>query len=188
MQFGTPACSPPCAKPGTTGTPAARNGSSAWSELEQLFVAWGHLGRADLVEVATRIVAKLEVGDVPPGFTRPCLNWTGRVNENGYGTLGRLYVHRVIFQVFLGDLRRGEPVDHQCLNQLCCQPEHLTRTTTGAHTRRHNALRKGTRLSHAARQNIKRGIREARFGREGVRVYHDASRRTHERETSSEAL
>jgi len=65
-----------------------------------------------------------------------CWNWTGKVNNSGYGQLTvrilekaypvNLYAHRLSMVVLKGArLRKDCHVDHKCRNPLCINPEHL---------------------------------------------------------------
>ncbi len=58
-----------------------------------------------------------------------CWIWTGTKNEDGYGLvhLGgkREYVHRVMYQMFVGPVNNNRELDHLCRNPSCCNPLHL---------------------------------------------------------------
>ena len=82
-----------------------------------------------------------------------CIIWTGHLNANGYGTtsvdgLPRL-VHRVAYELLVGPIPDGMPLDHTChnrdascpggktcLHRRCFNPGHLE-----AVTQRENVLR-----------------------------------------------
>ncbi len=58
-----------------------------------------------------------------------CWEWTGLVNESGYG---RIYVygrvdraHRLSYRIHLGPIPKGMFVCHHCDNPPCCNPSHL---------------------------------------------------------------
>ncbi|MGB1583345.1 MAG: HNH endonuclease [Solirubrobacterales bacterium] len=54
-----------------------------------------------------------------------CWEWTGAIAENGYGRVGKDYVHRVAYRLVMGDIPDGHDVRHRCDNRKCCNPSHL---------------------------------------------------------------
>lgn len=78
-------------------------------------------GRLDLVE---RFWPKVAVG-------AGCWLWTAAVSSNGYGAIkkpggyGRLYAHRVAYELTYGPIPDGFYVCHRCDNPPCCNPSHL---------------------------------------------------------------
>ena len=78
-------------------------------------------------------------------MTDGCWVWTGARNDRGYGQIaipgrrgpGRLrYVHRVMYDLTVGDIPTGYDLDHLCRNPSCVRPDHLE-----AVTHRENSLR-----------------------------------------------
>lgn len=80
-----------------------------------------------------------------------CWPWTGRIDEHGYGRVGKrsLMAHRVIYEELVGLIPDGQEVDHQCHNRdescpggvgcmhrRCLNPHHLEPVTHAT-----NALR-----------------------------------------------
>lgn len=63
----------------------------------------------------------------------PCWQWTGSINNAGYGTFslnGKHYlVHRLAYELAVGTIPVGLEIDHICHNYLCVNPLHL-RTIT----------------------------------------------------------
>ncbi|NOR27671.1 MAG: hypothetical protein GQ540_03970 [Lutibacter sp.] len=59
-----------------------------------------------------------------------CWEWEGR-NHNGYGSINvagyksTMWVHRVSYALFNGDILAENVIDHRCRNTLCLNPEHL---------------------------------------------------------------
>lgn len=70
-----------------------------------------------------------------------CWNWTGEVNDYGYGRAcvgagKRKPAHRIIYQILVGPIPNGLTLDHLCRNRLCVNPEHLEPVTLGENLRR----------------------------------------------------
>lgn len=65
-----------------------------------------------------------------------CWLWTGFVDKKGYGHLGDYLTHRLAFELFIGPLPPGVPLDHQCAVKRCCNPLHLQPTTSAENSRR----------------------------------------------------
>jgi len=74
--------------------------------------------------------------DIGPG----CWEWTRGTNGVGYGRVswgGRYeYVHRILYQHFVGPIPDGLELDHLCRNRLCANPEHLEAVTSTENKRR----------------------------------------------------
>ena len=65
---------------------------------------------------------------------KPCWNWLGAKNNQGYGKISvrengikkTLLVHRFALKIFTGrNVRRKTVCKHLCNNKLCCNPDHL---------------------------------------------------------------
>lgn len=69
-----------------------------------------------------------------------CWAWQGTKNEDGYGLVSisgkREYVHRVMYQLFVGPVNYNRELDHLCRNPSCCNPLHLEAVSS-----RENSLR-----------------------------------------------
>ncbi len=74
-------------------------------------------------EIRERIAAQGTA--VPSG----CIEWTGYVNENGYGVINirhkLSYAHRVAWQQVNGEIPPGGCILHRCDNPRCINVEHL---------------------------------------------------------------
>lgn len=54
-----------------------------------------------------------------------CLEWTGGVNDAGYGTCTYGLAHRVAYEEWVGSIPEGLYVLHHCDNPPCIEPTHL---------------------------------------------------------------
>ena len=66
--------------------------------------------------------------------------------RNGYGVLGfqgkKLYVHRLMFSVFVGPLVEGLVLDHtDCISTACCNPAHLRQVSPVGNQQNQRGLR-----------------------------------------------
>lgn len=84
---------------------------------------------------------------VSPEPMSGCWLWTGAIDKDGYGRAyisnkpggkglnGRsrtgttLAAHRIMFQVYRGEIPNGLGIDHLCRNRLCVNPAHLEAVT-----------------------------------------------------------
>jgi len=76
-----------------------------------------------------------------------CWIWTGRINVDGYGTLGSRYAHRVVYEELVGEIPDGLHLDHLCRVRSCVRPLHLEPVT-----QRENTLRGQNFCAVKARQ------------------------------------
>lgn len=58
-----------------------------------------------------------------------CWEWQGRRLKRGYGRIGdskkEKLVHRLVYELCVGDVPPGQEVCHECDNPPCCNPAHL---------------------------------------------------------------
>jgi hypothetical protein len=114
-----------------------------------------------------------------PTMPDPCWEWTGGLDADGYGRTKvkgvTLRLHRIFFQLFVGDVQSMQLVRHRCDNPPCCNPNHL---------------RKGTHQDNIADRNER--FRTAFGVRNGTAKLDDDKvselRRRYERGESSPAL
>lgn len=128
--------------------------------------------------IECRFLTGLEMGQVSEdGFTRHLL-WTGFVDKNGYGRIGRrdretgkqinTLVHRFGYERWIGPIPDGHDLDHRpdCPKN-CVNPAHLTPRTKGDHIA--EGFRTGERIGRwakdpeAARADGQKGL-DARWG------------------------
>lgn len=87
--------------------------------------------------------------------TGPCWLWTGAKAVNGYGVIGRgprnatgtRLVHRIVWELLVGEIPDGYDLDHLCRVRACCNPDHLepvTRAENVARGGRRAGVNRGT--------------------------------------------
>jgi hypothetical protein len=70
------------------------------------------------------------------GYKTPCWIWQGRIAKSGYGTLGRRYVHRLMFARANGPIPEGLEPDHLCRVRACGNPDHMEAVTRSENMKR----------------------------------------------------
>ena len=72
-----------------------------------------------------------------------CWLWTGWRNHDGYGvyysTDRTTFVHRLSYQMFVGEIPEGHTIHHTCQQRACFNPEHLQPLTHREHQFLHRA-------------------------------------------------
>ena len=110
-----------------------------------------------------------------------CWAWPGGKAGAGYGvthervSLGKfktVYVHRVMYEQFVGSIPEGLEIDHLCRNLLCCNPAHLEAVT-------HAENRRRARLSHCKHGHALEGLNV--YYLKGIRRGCQTCRRTQHR-------
>ena len=79
-----------------------------------------------------------------------CWKWTGRIDRYGYSVVN---VHRLMFELFKGQIPKGLVIDHLCSERNCFNPEHLEALTQQEKTLRGNGLD----AQNAKKTHCKRG-------------------------------
>lgn len=58
-----------------------------------------------------------------------CWLWQGGTDSKGYARTQingkKSPVHRIMYQLFVSQIKRGDEIDHLCRNRRCVNPNHL---------------------------------------------------------------
>ena len=90
------------------------------------------------LDLLARLENKIAVG-------AGCWLWTGAIASNGYGMvqIGTsragsqiARAHRVVYEVFKGEIPEGLVLDHLCRIKHCVRPDHLEPVTQAENLRR----------------------------------------------------
>lgn len=102
--------------------------------------------KLDADEVGHRILNRHRLTHMFPDIGTPCMEFTGWKDGDGYRKIrvrGRgEYVHRYVYALFNGPLRKGQEVGHTCLNRACFRPDHLKQETRLSNMREMNIRKK----------------------------------------------
>lgn len=75
-------------------------------------------------------------------LSKPCWEWPGRLDDDGYGRLDGRTAHRVIWERILRrKLPDGIHLDHVCQNKRCVNPAHMEPVTPKENQRRSRVIR-----------------------------------------------
>lgn len=85
-----------------------------------------------------------------------CWNWTGAVNDSGYGVIWDgyhlVYAHRLSY-VMAGLAIDETDVDHRCGNKVCVRPDHLQAVTHLENVKRAVARRRMTGTTYVRKES-----------------------------------
>ena len=87
-------------------------------------------------ELPERILNSISVNE-----NTGCWEWTGTLDQCGYGRDVRWgghreRAHRILYRIFVGDIPEGAQLDHLCRVRHCVNPEHLEAVSQQENIRR----------------------------------------------------
>lgn len=90
-----------------------------------------------------RLWSRVELGPIVRADLGPCWLWTGAVNAQGYGELGRgrhdegnVLAHCAAYELLVGLVPEGLELDHLCRVRRCVNTNHLEPVTHRENMRR----------------------------------------------------
>ena len=101
--------------------------------------------RAEIPDLNTRellsFFSKIRKGE---GKRRPCWEWTGSKNKDGYGTFGlrrkNRFAHVVSWTIEHGQIPDHLEIDHLCRKRGCVRPDHMELVTHRENLMRGNTI------------------------------------------------
>jgi hypothetical protein len=76
--------------------------------------------------------------------TDGCWLWKERRNDDGYGTWGRRFAHRLSYELYVAPIPVDYTIDHLCFNPSCVRPDHLRAIPRRANDKRKRKFGRGT--------------------------------------------
>lgn len=76
-----------------------------------------------------RRLSPVEYVEEDHGYTTPCWIWQRQTDPNGYGRIGGLLAHRVVYEREVGPIPEGLELDHLCRVPSCVNPGHVEPVT-----------------------------------------------------------
>lgn len=125
--------------------------------------------RGVLPETATEALLRRGERYSPTG----CLNWTGPLTTEGYGRItfaNRQHtVHRLAYEIWVGEIPEGQGVLHRCDNRRCFERQHLFVGTNEDNTADRNAKGRQARgEGHARAKLTESDVRSIRASAERI--------------------
>lgn len=133
---------------------------------------WGHVkglptrfiqGHRKLIPVEARFWARVTILD------DGCWEWTGSRLPKGYGYLGagarsagKVYAHRLSYEIHIGPIPKGYDIDHTCHRPWCVNPKHLEAVPPIVNVRRQRSTKLTKTDVAAIRSSSDRNIDLAR--------------------------
>lgn len=68
-----------------------------------------------------------------------CWLYAKSITPNGYGTINNQFVHRIMYENFVGKIPKNLQIDHLCEVKRCINPSHLEVVTRLENMRRYRA-------------------------------------------------
>jgi hypothetical protein len=103
--------------------------------MKSLISHYGRRGQRSMYDLILDAIDELPKG---------CWIWPHRKDEQGYGWISidgeDKRVHVAMYELFVGKIRKGNHIHHNCENPACFNPEHLEQVTPKEHKARHKIL------------------------------------------------
>lgn len=121
-----------------------------------------------------------------------CWIWNGTKHSDGYGLVTirgeREYVHRAMYQLFIGPVNNKRELDHLCRNRVCCNPLHLEAVSSWENSIRGNhplfTVHRERRCLKGHDLNIAENVYKRKDGKLRCRICSRAARRQRKQEAA----
>lgn len=121
------------------------------------------------MEIKYKVMFERMRAKVRVDYETDCWNWTGALDNKGYGKYRRPAkwygrramecAHRVMYEIYFGEVPESLQLDHLCRNRRCINPYHLEPVKAAENSRRGKNAKLTREQIVQIRRLMKEGVR-----------------------------